>query len=279
MSRQGALVTIDGRVALRFERRYGHAIERVWSAISEPSEMPLWFPSNVEGDRVMGAELTFADDTQRATAREAGQPTRADGPTFRGTIVAYDPPKVFSFTWGGELLRFELSSDGPDTVLVFTHLLSHQSIAARTGAGWHMCLIQLDRLLRSPAVADEDTLAVYDDYLQRVGPALGVPSGDGSMMWERSTHVEPDRVRSATKEPAEIEAWGGTERAVDPLRWDIERSEHGTIYRLTHDAVGDDAELAAKWHALLIQLDMYLAAGQLIPVDGARWVAAYGRAL
>jgi uncharacterized protein YndB with AHSA1/START domain len=285
MTRQGTLVTIDGRPALRFERRYRHPIERVWRAVSDPGEMAHWFPSNVEGDRAVGAELAFVDDAQRAAAREAGEPTRADGPMFRGAVVSYDPPKVFSFTWGGELLRFELTPDGAGTVLVFTHYLSHRSVAARNGAGWHECLIALDRLLgeddadaAAEAAAEggeADWRAVYDDYLDRMGPEVGVRASDGSMTWERSTHVDPDRVRAATSDPGEIEAWGGSEHAADPVRWDIEPTEDGTLYRLTHQAIGDDAELAATWHALLIQLDMYLAAGQLIPVAPKRWVSTY----
>ena len=65
----------------------------------------------------------------------------------------------------------------------------------------------------------------------------------------------------------------------DPLRWRIEPTDHGTLYRLTHDAVGDDAELAATWHALLLQLDMYLAAGQLLPAEPADWIEPYRAAL
>jgi uncharacterized protein YndB with AHSA1/START domain len=281
MTREGTLVTIDGNAALRFERRYRHPVERVWRAISDPTEMARWFPSNVEGDRAVGAELRFVDDTQRAAGREAGEPTRADGPMFRGAVVVYDPPKVFSFTWGGELLRFELLPEGEDTVLVFIHLLSHPSVAARNGAGWHECLAALDDLLGSPAGETSDWRAVYDDYLDRMGPELGERSGDGNgaMTWERSTHVEADRVRAATSEPAEIEAWGGAEHSRDPVRWDVEPTEHGTRYRLTHQSAGDDAELAATWHALLVQLDMYLAADQLVPVDPKRWIAAYDEVL
>jgi uncharacterized protein YndB with AHSA1/START domain len=280
MTPEGTLLTVDGRPALRFERKYRHSIERVWRAISDPAEMARWFPSNVEGERAAGAGLIFVDEAQRAAAREAGEPTRDDGPMLRGTVVTYEPPTLFAFTWGGELLRFELMPDGPDTVLVFTQLLSHQSVAARNGSGWHVCLGALDRLL---GAATADAVAswtdVYDGYLQRIGPALGVPSGKGAMTWERATHVEPDRVRVVTSRPDEIEAWGGSERAGDPLRWEVETSEHGSLYRLTHDQIGDDAELAATWHALLIQLDMYLAAGQLVPVEGKSWIAAYERVL
>ncbi|MFP3900953.1 MAG: SRPBCC family protein [Acidimicrobiia bacterium] len=276
MTQEGTLVTIDGRPALRFERRYSHPLERVWRAISDPDEMARWFPSHVEGDRAVGADLTFNDEAQRAAASEAGEPTRADGPVFRGAVVTWDPPKVFSFTWGGELLRFELLPDRDGTVLLFTHLLSHQSVAARNAAGWHVCLAALDELLGA-AGGDgiDDPMAVYHDYLRRVGPALGVPSPDGSMTWERATHVEPDRVREATSRADEMQAWGAGEREADPLRWDIEPTQHGSVYRLTHGAVGGDAELAATWHALLVQLDMYLAAGQLVPVDQKGWIADY----
>lgn len=282
MIREGTLITIDGRPALRFERRYGHPIDRVWRAISDPAEMAQWFPSNVEGERAVGAELHFVDDEQRAAARAAGEPTRADGPMFRGSVVAYDPLREFSFTWGGELLRLELSPDGDETVLVFTHVLSHQSVAARNGAGWHHCLSALDELLGSHdraaatgPVDDSGGLGLYYEYVDRIGPALGEATGDGAVTWERATHVDTDRVREATTSSTELNAWGAADHAGEPLRWQIEPVENGTVYRLTHGAIGSDAELAATWHALLLQLDMYLASGQLIPVEAKRWVADY----
>ncbi len=280
MKREGTLVEIDGKPALRFERRYGHPMERVWRAISDPAEMARWFPSNVEGDRAVGAPLTFVDDAQRAEAIETGEPTRVEGPMFHGTVIAFDPPKVFSFSWGGEVLRFELLPDGAETVLVFTQLLSHQSVAARNGAGWDACLGALDALLgAADAPGDADWEGVYQDYLERIGPALGVRAGDGAMTWERSTHVDADRVQTVTSDPSEVDAWGGSERSADPVQWDVEANDNGTLYRLTHRAIGDDAELAATWHALLIQLDMYLAAGQLVPVEAKHWVAAYEEVL
>ncbi|HEY9558679.1 MAG TPA: SRPBCC domain-containing protein [Acidimicrobiales bacterium] len=279
MTRDGELMDIDGRPALRFERTYAHPMERVWRAVTSPEEMAAWFPSSVQGERAVGAALVFDDEDQRAAAREAGEPTRADGPLFSGTVVAYDPPKVFSFTWGGELLRLELLPDGAGTRLVFTHLLSHQSVAARNGAGWHMCLAELDRLLDAPAPTPEDPgdpdgMDVYDLYVERIGPSLGVPSGDGSLTWERSTHVTPEQVRAATTDPEELAAWGAAAHQSDGPQWQIEPTEHGSTYRLSVDVAGD-ASRAARWHALLLQLDMHLAAGVLIPADPERWIEPY----
>ena len=277
MTKEGTLVHIEGRPALRFERRYAHPLPRVWRAVTDPSEMAAWFPSSVEGERALGAELAFVDESQRAAAKEAGEPTRDDGgPALTGRDVAYDPPNVFSFTWGGELLRFELTPDGDGTVLVFTQLLSHQSVAARNGAGWHQCLAGLDRLLGGGAADDGGWQEVYRDYLERIGPEPGVPTGRGGLRWDRATHVGPERVREVAADPA---AWGAAEHAGEPLRWDVEPTDHGSAYRLTHEAIDGDADLAATWHALLVQLDMYLAAGQLVPVDPEPWRKAYSRLL
>jgi uncharacterized protein YndB with AHSA1/START domain len=275
MTKEGTLVHIEGRPALRFERRYPSPVERVWRAVTDPAEMPAWFPSEVAGERAVGAELLFADEDQRSAAREAGEPTY-EGPTLTGRVVAYDPPNVFSFTWGGELLRFELTPDGDGTVLVFTQLLSHQSVAARNGSGWHQCLGALDALLGAGPSEDAGWQDVYRDYLGRMGPEPGVPVGGGGVCWERATHVRPDQVREVTADPA---AWGAADHAGEPLRWAVEPTEHGSTYRLTHEGIDGDAELAATWHALLVQLDMYLAAGQLVPVEPDSWRKAYARLL
>jgi uncharacterized protein YndB with AHSA1/START domain len=274
----GTLVIDGDRATLRFERWYPHPVDRVWRAISDPDEMATWFPSNVEGERRVGSDLVFDDGAQRAAADEAGEPTRADGPMFRGRVVVHDPPHVFSFTWGGELLRFELSPDGDGTRLLFTQVLSHPSVAARNGAGWDACLRELDRLLDAPTAPERDWTDVYADYVRRIGPPTGVPSG-GAVTWERATHVDAARVRAATSEPEEIGAWGAADHAGEPLRWDIQASDAGTTYRLTHGGIGADAALAATWHALLLQLDMYLAAGQLVPVDPTQWIGAYEKVL
>jgi uncharacterized protein YndB with AHSA1/START domain len=286
-NRDGTLITIDGRSALRFERRYPHAIERVWQAVTDPDEMARWFPSSVVGDRAAGSRLVFVDDAQRATAKEAGEPTRAEGPPIEGTVVVHDEPKVFSFTWGGELLRFELHPHGDETVLVFTHVLSHPSVAARNGAGWHSCLGALDNLLGARSTASDatsedqklDPMAVYEDYIDRVGPALGSTTGTSGVIWERGTHAPPERVREATTDPAELAAWGAGSHKEEAVRWEVDPVEHGSVYRLVHDGIGRDAALAATWHALLLQLDMWLAAGQLVPVAPDRWTSHYEKVL
>jgi uncharacterized protein YndB with AHSA1/START domain len=271
----GTLVTIDQRPALRFDRHYRQPVERVWRAVTDPAEMSAWFPSAVMGARAVGAELVFDDDVQRAAAVAAGEGHRDDGGEhFTGRVVVWDPPAVFSFTWGGELLRFELHAEGDGTHLVFTQVLSHRSVAARNGAGWEACLAGLDAALgASAAPADPDA---YLAYVEAMGPEPGIAADDGSRTWELGHHVVPERVREAVSEPDEIERWGAGGRSADRVHWDIRTAEGGgSLVRVRVEGAADDPHLAATWHALLVQLDLYLAAGIVVPVPGDASLAVY----
>ena len=69
------LQTLDGRSVLRMERRLAHPAEKVWRAITEPSHLAAWFPSQVEmPELVVGGKLrfVFGDD---------------EGPTLDGEIA------------------------------------------------------------------------------------------------------------------------------------------------------------------------------------------------
>ena len=44
---EGQLIDVDGRPALRFERRLPHPVARVWRAVSEPAELERWFVATV----------------------------------------------------------------------------------------------------------------------------------------------------------------------------------------------------------------------------------------
>lgn len=51
MARLGTLHTReDGRLELRFERRFAHPVERVWRPITEAEQLAVWLPAYVEID-------------------------------------------------------------------------------------------------------------------------------------------------------------------------------------------------------------------------------------
>lgn len=82
---------------LRFERRLRHPPEKVWRALTDESEVEAWFPTAAEREK---------------------------------TITEYDPPRVLAYTWGDQMLRWELRpEEGGGSVLVFTTTKASATLA------------------------------------------------------------------------------------------------------------------------------------------------------
>jgi uncharacterized protein YndB with AHSA1/START domain len=148
----GTYETIDGKPAVRFERVYPHAVERVWRMVTVPEEMAAWFPSSVELDLREGGAMAFTFEEHEVDA-------------MTGRVVELEPPRVFAFLWGEELLRFELAAEGDGCRLTLTHHISNPDEAARNAAGWHVCLDKLGG-------EESDWEPYYEEYRRR-----GMPSG------------------------------------------------------------------------------------------------------
>ena len=93
----GTYETINGTPAVRFERVYPHAVERVWRMITVPEEMAAWFPSTVEVDLREGGEMAFSFPEH-------------DVEPMKGRVLELDPPRVFAFLWGEDVLRLEVET-------------------------------------------------------------------------------------------------------------------------------------------------------------------------
>jgi uncharacterized protein YndB with AHSA1/START domain len=57
----GSLSYEEGLYVLRFKRHLGHTLDRVWRAITVPSELAHWFPGKVDIDLRIGGEVTFTN--------------------------------------------------------------------------------------------------------------------------------------------------------------------------------------------------------------------------
>lgn len=248
---RGTLVEIDGRPTLRFERRFAAPVDRVWRAVTDPDELRVWFPARVEGDRHAGAELRFSF--------EGGEQ-----PPEPGAVVEWDPPRAWSFDWSSSRIRIALEPEGDGTRMVFTDTPYDPSMAALSGAGWHACLVGLDHHVHGLPAPDGDVWReVHDDYVEHLGPPVATRRDDGTLEWERWHFVEPDRLREVIADPG---SWAPG-HDVGAAEWDLEPAEHGTRYRTTVRGVTDPME-AARWHALLLQLEMYAASGQYVETRG-----------
>jgi uncharacterized protein YndB with AHSA1/START domain len=165
MTDRGTYVEHEGRPAVRFQRRYPHPAERVWSAVSEPGELAHWFPSRVEIEPRAGGTITFSDDPNLA-------------PTS-GIVLAYDPPRRLAFTWGGDELHLTVEADGDRAcTLTLLNVLEARDTAARNAAGWAVCLAELDKQLCDGS-ADGPHSATAEPWQEHYAAyvAAGVPSG------------------------------------------------------------------------------------------------------
>jgi uncharacterized protein YndB with AHSA1/START domain len=154
---------------LRFVRRLAHPPEKVWRALTEPDHLRAWFPDTVEVERwEVGAPLRFGSSA-------AGD--------FDGEVLAFEPQSLLEIRWGTDVLRFEVEPDGDGSRLTLLDTIDELGKAARDGAGWHVCLDQLEHHLdgTTPDWSTSDRWReVHPSYVEELGPeaaTIGPPEG------------------------------------------------------------------------------------------------------
>ena len=146
-------LTVDGRPALRLERRLEHSVERVWRAVTAPAELARWFVAEVPWTPTAGEEF------------EAGGE--------HGRITALEPPRLLAWTWGIEEYSFELTADGDGCVLVFTHVFNPAlGPGWQHAAGWETYFNRLDAHLAGGFLSEEDAHEGIDALLERYRAAF-----------------------------------------------------------------------------------------------------------
>ena len=171
------VVTSPGTV--RIQRLLPGPIDRVWSYLTESDKRGQWLASGEMDLRVGGSvehvfhnsELTENDDPAPPKyAKHAGEVR------MRGKITESEPPRLLSYTWGGDFaegseVRFELTLRGNKVLLVVTHrrLADHDEVIG-VAAGWHTHLdILADRLDgRVPAGFWATHSRLEAEYQQRI---------------------------------------------------------------------------------------------------------------
>jgi uncharacterized protein YndB with AHSA1/START domain len=155
------LLTDRTRPAVRLERHLPDPPATVWLALTDRQRLAEWFPSDVEvegGRWIEGAAIRFVF------------PPEVIDMTLEGRVVEVDEPHVLSFTWGDDLLRFELSESGTGTSLVVIDELPG-SWAARNAAGWDECL---DRLTGTDGPGWQPRFEAYSAAFE---PVFGAQEG------------------------------------------------------------------------------------------------------
>lgn len=129
-------------------------------------------PRDIVGERRAGAEISLPFWPAHVAKYDLANATET------GRIEAWDPPRLFSWTWGGDLLVFELKPRTDGTTLTFTTWFASPDAdgAADAAGGYHVCLDHLRTLLDTGSatpLADADVEARRWEpaYAERLGIA------------------------------------------------------------------------------------------------------------
>jgi uncharacterized protein YndB with AHSA1/START domain len=161
----GTYQELDGEPTITFRRTFPHPVDEVWAAITDPDRLGKWFPTSVEfavlrpGSPI---EFRFAQDAY---------------PPLEGEFREVQAPQELSFTWGEDVLSFQLAEahDGDACTLTFTVILDAADKAARDAAGWDACLDGLAGTLAASPPPEAAGGQVWRDYYERY-QAAGLPA-------------------------------------------------------------------------------------------------------
>ncbi|MCD1258387.1 SRPBCC family protein [Paenibacillus athensensis] len=122
-----AVIERDGNGYIaRFERRYKHAVDKVWAALTDNEQLGKWFPELSVEDLRTGGRIRF---------------DMRDGTFVDMNILDCKPLKALEYTWGSDTVRFELYPDGAGCrLLLLERLNGLTDHTPKDLAGWHVCL-------------------------------------------------------------------------------------------------------------------------------------------
>ncbi|MPZ27438.1 MAG: ATPase [Micromonosporaceae bacterium] len=125
----------EDRWTLVFVRDLRHPPERVWAALTEPEQLYAWSPYTA--DRNLGT-------VGEATLTMIDAETSVDLPAV---VRHAEPPTLLEYSWGTDLLRWELAATGSGTRLTLRHTVEDRDWLPKVAAGWHLCLVVAEHLL------------------------------------------------------------------------------------------------------------------------------------
>jgi uncharacterized protein YndB with AHSA1/START domain len=139
--------------------------------LTNPTKLGQWAPYTADRDlgEVGPATLTMIDGDEAVD--------------LAATVTEADPPNLLAYTWGTDLLRWELSpAPGGGTRLTLRHTLADRTWVPKVAAGWHLCLDVAGHLLGGDAVGPIRGHAArefgWDDLNRAYADTLGIPETD-----------------------------------------------------------------------------------------------------
>lgn len=136
----GPLLEVDSRASddrwtLILVRDLRHPPATVWAALTEPEQLAAWSPYTADRNLGTPGEATLTMVDAETSVELAAVVHRAD------------PPALLEYSWGADLLRWELAATGAGTRLTLCHTVKDRDWLAKAAAGWHLCLVVAEQLL------------------------------------------------------------------------------------------------------------------------------------
>jgi uncharacterized protein YndB with AHSA1/START domain len=125
----GRLSLDDDRLTVRFERLYDATPDELWSALTNPAQLPGWLAHASRFQLEVGGavDLDFGD-----------------GDEVHGEIRELEPGRLLEYTWDDEsVVRFEIVPRERGVLLVLDHRRLTADVGVEYGAGWHAHLDML----------------------------------------------------------------------------------------------------------------------------------------
>jgi uncharacterized protein YndB with AHSA1/START domain len=166
------LATVDcvaegDRWVLVFVRELRHPPESVWAALTEPAQLSEWSPFLADRDLGSAGAATL---------------TMVDGDVaedMAATVHRAERPTLLEYTWGSDLLRWELVATAAGTRLTLRHTIGDHDWVPKVAAGWHICLDVAEQLLDGQpigAIRGSDALNFgWEELRSQYGRQLGIP--------------------------------------------------------------------------------------------------------
>jgi uncharacterized protein YndB with AHSA1/START domain len=163
---------VGNRWTLRFTQIFPHRDDAVWSALTQPDELSSWAPYTA--DRNLGqvgpATLIMNDGLR---------PAELDG-----EVTVATRPRLLEHAWGGDRLRWELTSVDGGTELTLLHTLDAEMDLPMMAAGWHLCLLVAERFLDGTPIEpivgqkamDYGFESLRDTYAAIINPHIPPPA-------------------------------------------------------------------------------------------------------
>lgn len=125
----------DGRSTLVFVREFRHEPTKVWAALTDPAQLSEWAPFIADRDlaRTGAATLTMIDAEHAVD--------------LIASVTRVEPPTLLEYTWGDDVLQWELEPVDGGTRLTLRHTVESGDWLPKVAAGWHLCLDVAELLL------------------------------------------------------------------------------------------------------------------------------------